>query len=57
MVLKNISPGCGVQASLMLFYKFYELSLFYEVLRFITKCVAAYLVTGNTEIYFLSCHW
>ena len=27
MVLKNISPGCGVRASLMLFYNFYPTAL------------------------------
>ena len=28
MVLKNISPGCGVWVSLMLFFGFYEIQIY-----------------------------
>ena len=36
MVLKNISPGCGIRASLMLFLLFYCIFNIFSVTRFTT---------------------
>ena len=41
MVLKNISPGCGVRVSLMLFF-------------FLSICLFEFTITGSFSFFFIS---